>query len=46
MVLENQTTFIDSVMPNGYKYSDLPKITHQPNFVGCTDYLDQIYPRI
>jgi hypothetical protein len=44
MVLINQTNFIGDVMPNGYKYSDLPKITHQPNFVGRTDYIDKIYP--
>jgi|LakMenEpi03Aug12_release.lakeMendotaPanAssembly.Ray.scaffolds.fasta_scaffold1186826_2 hypothetical protein len=37
--------FIDNVLPENIKYEDLPELKHKEEFVGDTDYIDNIFPR-
>lgn len=39
------TNFREDVMPKGVTWNDIPCIEHQENWVGPTDYLDNITPK-
>jgi hypothetical protein len=36
--------FIENVLPENVKYEDLPELEHKKEFVGSTDYIDNIFP--